>query len=293
MNNWFKQNRKEVVAMFKNSDSDQNTTGSHWPFSATHVDHERVEEFSFSGRIHFDARTASGDIAIATGNDGVARVRVFAKGANAVERVEDAVIGFNSSTSTLTVTSRSKLLGRKLLDFGRDDIDIEVTLPANSDIEVHTASGDLVAQGSFGDLRLSSASGDAAVENVTGVVKIDSASGDVRIQSTSSSVAVRTVSGDISIGSAQGDTGLNSVSGDVSLTVAGPMEARLKTVSGDLDIKVVAGMQIDVDASSVSGDLRSEIALDQSANSNSSTPAVPSVTLRANSVSGDVTVRRA
>jgi DUF4097 and DUF4098 domain-containing protein YvlB len=100
---------------------------------------------------------------------------------------------------------------------------------------------------------------------------VNSASGDVHVGEARSSVSVNTASGDQEIGSA--------VEGRVTL----------KSASGDLEIGIREGSTLHVDARSRSGDVRSELPM-------SDTPPegdAPHIELRADTMSGDITVTRA
>jgi len=257
-------------------------------------DPQRNEEFDVRGPISLDVRTASGDITVTASPTSKVAVRLIARSAAGAERLEGAVVKFNEAASSLTVTTRAADGGHiRFRDFGRDDLDVEVSLPTGSSLEAHSASGDVVAHGEYRDVRFASASGDFVIESITGETKIDVASGDINIGQSHGSISVKTASGDINLGLAKGESKLHSVSGDVDVTIGAPLEARLHTVSGDLTVKVMSGYTVNVNASSLSGELRSEIQLDASGDATSSAPSGGTVNIDAKTISGDVQIKRA
>ena len=109
------------------------------------------------------------------------------------------------------------------------------------------------------------------INKAGGRFEANSASGDVLLREASSSVGVNTASGDQMIGS----------------VVEGRID--LKSASGDLKIGIREGSTLWVDARSRSGDVRSELPVSDLPPEGDA----PHIELRANSMSGDITVVRA
>jgi hypothetical protein len=100
---------------------------------------------------------------------------------------------------------------------------------------------------------------------------------------------VRTVSGDVAAESVGGSVSVKSVSGDVHVGSLREGKAEIQSVSGNIELGVAPGTNLDVDAGSASGDLASEVPL-------SDTPSGepgPTLIVRSRTVSGDVRVFRA
>ena len=72
----------------------------------------------------------------------------------------------------------------------------------------------------------------------------------------------KSVSGSLRTGVVHGDIEVKGVSGSVTTCIGVPGRVQAKTVSGDITVTVVPGMNVAVDAKSVSGSLRSTIPLD-------------------------------
>lgn len=142
------------------------------------------------------------------------------------------------------------------------------------DAHLTSASGDLTIGRVGGALQIKSASGDLDVGDVVGDVNANTASGDIAVRGAGGSVSSGTASGDIEVGVVRrGKTRLRSASGDVTVGVAAgtgvwldvvtasgstandlamggqpaggqpaaTLELRVRTASGDIRIRRVAG----------------------------------------------------
>jgi Putative adhesin len=85
---------------------------------------------------------------------------------------------------------------------------------------------------------IASVSGDVAVSGVTGRVRVSSVSGDVRVKNVSGAVSATAVSGDVEVEIVQLD---------------GTEDMKFSSVSGDVSVRLPAGLEADVDMSSFSG----------------------------------------
>lgn len=192
------------------------------------------------------------------------------------------------------------------MQFGRGpQVAIGIRCPHGADVEVTASSADLSANGRLGafavktasgdtfvdeaaSLTATSASGDIEARQVAGRAQANTASGDVRIERALGAVSVNSVSGDVVIRDARGAVTTQTVSGDHMVDGIGAGEARLNSVSGDVRAGVRPGVKLWIDASSVSGELSSELCVGDSA------PAAEGdvVSLRVKTVSGDVAIVR-
>jgi hypothetical protein len=149
------------------------------------------------------------------------------------------------------------------LTFGIGDktVQLDVELPAQSDITVDTASGEIEARELRGQQRYRTASGDTRLEAAAGRIELSSVSGDAVVAlAASADLAIRSVSGDVAVsGGELSALRVGTTSGDIRID--SPIRARsgtqIDTLSGDVSLVAEGGMRIE--ARTVSGDLSSEL----------------------------------
>ena len=88
-----------------------------------------------------------------------------------------------------------------------------------------------------------------------------------------------------------GSVKVNTASGDVGLRSVTEGEVNLHSASGDLEIGIAKGSRLFVDAQSLSGETSSELELESGSPLEGDDG--PLVELRAQTMSGDIAVRRA
>ncbi len=172
------------------------------------------------------------------------------------------------------------------LDAGIAAADLDAPLTLRS-AEIRTASGDVRLGDVTGSASVHSASGDLQVGDIGGELNAATASGDIRTGDVGGHASVRTASGDVTVGRLGEGARLRSVSGDVDVRELRGGDVDIASTSGDLHLRVAVGLQIHLDVSSVSGDLRSDLGAGDEGRG------TVDLSLRARSVSGDIAITRA
>jgi hypothetical protein len=144
-------------------------------------------------------------------------------------------------------TARARL---RSLFGGGDRVDVDITVPAGSTLEVR-GWGDLTTEGRLGPVDIDVAMGDLALDRVERL-RAKTSMGDVRVQATAGSAELQTSSGTLHVSEAGADVTAKSASGDVSVG-DGAGELRLRTAAGDVRVERAAGS---VHAKTSAGDIR-------------------------------------
>jgi hypothetical protein len=179
------------------------------------------------------------------------------------------------------------------LSFGGGRLEVRARVPHSSRARLNSASADVTLDGKLAALDIKSVSGDIRANGeIEGDATVKSVSGDLRLATVGGDLRVQSVSGDTTVRSIGGSLEAKSVSGDVRVESVRNGQATATSISGDIEIGIAPGSNVDVDANSVSGDLSSEVAL-ASAPDEAGIGDGPTVVVRGKTVSGDFRVFRA
>jgi DUF4097 and DUF4098 domain-containing protein YvlB len=152
------------------------------------------------------------------------------------------------------------------------------------------ASGDVIVGHVAGDLRMHTASGDLTCRRVGGRAEVASTSGDADLESVGGGLQARATAGNVRVGELTGDANIVAVSGHVSIRCAQGGSVLARSVSGDIEVGIARGVQLSVDAATMTGTVHSEIPLGDAP---AGSAADPHVTLTLHTVSGNIEVGRA
>ena len=287
----------------------------------------RSETFQTPGPVRAEVRIGAGEVRFEATDTQETTVTLEPLRDNDATRaaIEDARVELRERSGGYDVVVDVRDHGRGF-SFGRGaEVRVEVRCPEGTEVESKTGSADIEGRGRFESISIQTGSGDVQFDEVTGNARADAASGDVEVSMVGKEARINTASGDIQLGLVLGASKINSASGDISLREAhgsvdvnsasgdvfvgeaassvsvntasgdqrieraGEGKLSLKSASGDLQVGIPEGASLFVDARSRSGEVRSELPV-------SDTPPEgggPNIELRANTMSGDITVVRA
>ncbi|HEV2248928.1 MAG TPA: DUF4097 family beta strand repeat-containing protein [Candidatus Limnocylindria bacterium] len=214
-------------------------------------------------------RNVSGDTKIAVGPDGTihvtARKRVRGTSEERAKRLlENVEVRMDQEGNEVTLKPHLYEQDRGWADLfrgGRVAVDFEITVPREIRIEAHTVSGDLELAGTRGPLDMQSVSGDVRLDDVQGPLRLKTVSGDGTLTGYAGQLVANSVSGDLTFDRVRlHGSEIVTVSGEVRIDgeLDKAREHRLKTISGDVDLRLTGG-SYDIRFSSMSGDLDSEM----------------------------------
>ena len=275
-----------------------------------------MEVFETPGDVSLQIRIPSGRVVVGTTDAPRTEVEVVPIGRRGEEAAEQIRVEHQErgGRHVVIVEQRNRIEWGPIQISWGGDVEVQVNCPVGTELELNGASTEFRAEGQYGRVSARTASGDVWLGEVTGKLEVKTASGDVNLervvadgsslQTVSGDVEIRhveadltlrTVSGDVDLGTIRGPVAVSTTSGDVSLRSLEAGELRVQSVSGDSRIGIGRGTRIWVDASSISGDMRSDLAMDAEvavAEAESETPGEV-VPVHVKTVSGDVSIEHA
>jgi hypothetical protein len=256
-----------------------------------------MQIFETPGDVGLHIRLPSGRVRVTTADEPRTSVELVSKRGRGPEAHEDVIVRADERQGrhVITIEQRDKIRwGPIQINWG-GDLEVLITCPPGSDLDLAGGSTDLDVEGELGEVLAKSASGDIKLQDVRKKLEVKTASGDVWVGTMPAGGTTVTVSGDLEIRRVQGPLTARSVSGDVKIGAIEAGELTLQTVSGDARIGVARGTRVWIDAVSVSGDLDSELGLEDNLpvadeEAEGGGEVVP---LHVKTVSGDVKIVRA
>jgi hypothetical protein len=267
--------------------------------------------FETPGSVSLQIKLPSGRVVVTTADQPRTTVEVVALGRRGQDAIDEIEVTMDERPGrhVVRIEQRDKFRWGPIQISWGGDFECRITCPPGTDLDLSGGSTDLRAEDELGEVAVSTASGDIKLGTTRGAVQLKTASGDVGVGvlPAPSSIATvsgdlyvegieaalngRSVSGDVTVGKVAGELGFSTTSGDVDVKTVLSGDVRLQTVSGDVRVGVARGTRVWIDAVSVSGDLGSELGIeDGEPGAETESSVVP---LHVKTVSGDVSVVRA
>lgn len=118
--------------------------------------------------------------------------------------------------------------------------ELDVTLPADTEVVIRTENGDIVASGLAGDLSMDTSNGDVETTGLTGPVTARSSNGDIDITDSLADVDASTSNGEITVVDVDGSVTTDSSNGEITIgSVTG--DASADSSNGSVEISAVDG----------------------------------------------------
>lgn len=184
---------------------------------------------------------------------------------------------------------------------GGPKAEISLAVPRSVALTLGVVSASALVSGLKTDAKLNTVSGDIIVDGLSGDLSVNAVSGDVQIRGLVGSLSANSVSGDVATTGRLTKATIDTVSGAMYVDAAGAVhQINLNTVSGNATIRVDETLPANYVVRSVSGrvlvdgEQRSGRGSGPTTNFTGSTGVLSGsfVDVRANSVSGDITVLR-
>ncbi|MFD6444449.1 DUF4097 domain-containing protein [Promicromonospora sp. NPDC060204] len=124
--------------------------------------------------------------------------------------------------------------------FSRCSGELDVTLPADTEVVIRTENGDVVASGVAGEVSAQSSNGHVEATDIAGPLSARSSNGDITVANAGADVDVSTSNGEISVGDVDGTVTGDTSNGRITVeSVTG--DASATTSNGSVEISAVAG----------------------------------------------------
>jgi len=276
--------------------------------------------FDTPGSVSLHIRLPGGRVAVTTADEPRTSVELVPTGRRGSDAVENVEVRAEERPGghRIVIEEKDRIRwGPIRISWGADVL-VRITCPPGTDLDLSGGSTDLRVEGDLGEVSVRTASGDVKLDSVQKKLQVKTASGDVDVRAIEADGTVNTVSGDIGVERVDGSLVARAVSGDARIaSVRGPLtltttsgdariesvesgEVTFQSVSGDARIGVSRGTRVWIDATSVSGDLQSELGLadqepatESEASEDAEAAEGPLVPLQIKTVSGDVSIVRA
>ncbi|WP_243076101.1 DUF4097 family beta strand repeat-containing protein [Microbacterium sp. SS28] len=178
--------------------------------------------------------------------------------------------------------------------------EISVAVPRDIALTLGVVSASALVSGLHSDAKLNTVSGDIMVDGITGDVSVNAVSGDVNARGLSGTLNANSVSGDVAATGALRRATIDTVSGAMLVDSTGGVHTvTLNSVSGNATIRLDEGLPANYAIRSVGGRVQVDgiVRSGQGGITTNYTGSVGELSgtfadVRANSVSGDVTVLR-
>ncbi len=138
------------------------------------------------------------------------------------------------------------------------EADLDIKIPRGSELDVTSVSAEVISNGVVGVQRLKTVSGSIKAEIGPGDAEAKTVSGEIVLRGNGKPMALHTtsISGSIRLEHGAGDVEATTVSGDLSFQLDPGRTIRMRNTAGRIDIQGKLTKDADVDAQTVSGEVR-------------------------------------
>lgn len=163
----------------------------------------------------------------------------------------------------------------------------EIRLEQAESARLVTSAGNVSAGRVTGELEISTASGEVRVDEVTGTVVVKSSNGDTRIHEVAGDLRVKAANGDIHVERAAGSVTVKTANGEIRLGSVARGSVAAETGFGAVEVGIADGSAAWMDLHTSFGHVRNGLDAAQSPQ-----PGEETVEVRARTGFGDITINR-
>jgi DUF4097 and DUF4098 domain-containing protein YvlB len=197
--------------------------------------------YKVQGRSQLVVDADDANVTVNSGADGSVHMSVHTQGWRiAPDEIE---VNARQEGNRVELTLRKHRSG--LLVHFHTSLEIRVTLPAGSDLDIHTRDGNLEVSGIKGTQKLRTGDGNAELRGVEGSVELDTGDGNLDVDGRFEALSLHT-----------GDGNIDAVVRSGSAMKSG---WTLRTGDGNIQLRLPENFAADVDAHTGDGHVRSDI----------------------------------
>lgn len=235
---------------------------------------ERIEQsFEVGEAPRLEIDNFAGRVTVRAGERGEVRM-IAVKQGRAGADLNRVQVEVSEGTSGLLIRTR------KPSTLSNASVQLEVTVPAGtqldlhtgagntevrglrSDVKVDTGAGDVTIADLIGDLDAHTGSGSVTIDGVSGRIQADTGSGSVRISNVAGEFDAHTGSGSMEVREASGPARLDSGSGSLTYEGDPEGECRFETGSGSITLRLPADLNMEVELETGSGSITTDFAVE-------------------------------
>jgi DUF4097 and DUF4098 domain-containing protein YvlB len=196
-----------------------------------------------SGSVNLDLTTGSGEVSIKTGSSDKVVIHARVTSGDWWGGNSEAAVRSVESNPPIVQTGNSIRVGYNLPEDAKHHVAIsyEITIPADTALQVNTGSGEINAEGVRAAAKLHTGSGDIRVRDLGPQSRLETGSGSIRVESAAAPLFASTGSGSIQADlTGSGDVEVHTGSGGVEVRgVNGGLRARTGSghISADGSVK--------------------------------------------------------
>lgn len=140
---------------------------------------------------------------------------------------------------------------------GKARAGVSILVPRSALVTVSVVTAEALVSGVHGDVTVNTVNGDVLLDGLVGDVTVHAVSAEVSVRAHEGSLEVQTVSGDVTVSGTIKRFSCDGVSADVVADVRGtPDRIKNNSVSGDLTVRLDAGVPAQYSISTATGKLQ-------------------------------------
>jgi len=141
------------------------------------------------------------------------------------------------------------------------EVRMEVEVPTRTNLDIRTGGGDVKVSHLEGETNLETMGGDVKVAGLKGSLTARTSGGDMELRDLTGDISIKTSGGDITLENVHGRVEAHTSGGDVTASLArgNAKGGEIETSGGDIELRLDPAINLDLDASTLSGEVSSNL----------------------------------